>query len=272
MVGQVFAASPQRIISAMPSITEILYALELDEKIVGVTTNCNYPPRAKKKQKVGGFFLNLEKVVSLDPDLIIMQADAQPKDIKRFREYGLPVYTVNPLTIEELMVVIREIGEKTGTQGKAQQITKDMQSRLRGVERRYKSFKPSLADVLKLWQAKEKKRQALVIVGLNPLIVAGGGTFIDDVIKKAGVENVAGKARAAYPQFSFERLVKEDPQYIIMPKGLIAKEAMRKDKRWRSLEAVRQDRILFVDQDIISRPGPRVVEAVEAIAEFIYQK
>ena len=78
-----FAEIPQRIVSGLPSVTEMLYALDLGDRVVGVTTNCNYPPEAKKKEKIGGFFLNLEKIVSLKPDLVIMIEDAQKRDIAR---------------------------------------------------------------------------------------------------------------------------------------------------------------------------------------------
>jgi iron complex transport system substrate-binding protein len=107
-------------------------------------------------------------------------------------------------------------------------------------------------------------------VGFNPLIVAGGGTFIDDILKHAGVENVAERSKAAYPQYSFEKLVEENPPYIIIAKGLVTKGQIEREKRWRGLDAVKEHRILFIDQDIISRPGPRVIYAIEKIADFVY--
>jgi iron complex transport system substrate-binding protein len=96
-------AFPQRIVSGLPSVTEMLYALDLGDRVVGVTTNCNYPPAAKKKEKIGGFFLNLEKVVALKPDLVIMVEDAQRRDIDRFRNYGLPVFTIEPRSVGGVM-------------------------------------------------------------------------------------------------------------------------------------------------------------------------
>ncbi len=265
-----YASVPQRIVSGMPSITEMLYALDLEERVVGVTTNCNYPLKAKKKQQVGGFFLNLEKVVSLKPDLVIMIEDAQKKDAKKFKDFGLNVYTINPGSVDGVMDSILEIGVVTGKKMEAEKIVMGMKNGIASVESRVSAYRPSIADVLKLWEPKDKQRKALVIVGFNPLVVAGGGTFVDDIIRKAGVENVAGKAKAAYPHYSFEKLVSENPQYIIIPKGVVKKRTIERDKRWRSLEAVRNSRILFIDPDILSRPGPRVVDAIEKIAEFVY--
>lgn len=266
----VWAATPQRIISAMPSITEILFALELDDRIVGVTTNCNYPEEAQKKEKIGGFFLNLEKVVSLKPDLLIMAEDAQKKDIKKFKKYGLPVFTIRTTSIKEVMRAIYLIGKKTGKKDAAKKLLKTMQERIDKVTEYVSAFQPGIADVLKLWNPGVKQRKALVIVGFNPLVVAGGGTFVDDILKFAKVENIAAKTRSAYSQYSFEKLVADNPQYIIIPGNIITKKQLQEDKRWRSLEAVRNGQILFIDPDILSRPGPRVVDAIEVIAGFVY--
>lgn len=255
----------------MPSITEMLYALSLEARVVGVTSNCNYPPEAKNKNIIGGFFLNLETIVSLKPDLVVMSGDLQNKDVERFKKFGLPVLTINPKTIDGVMESLIALGEKTGTQERAKDVVGEMQEKLHSIEAQTKEYRPSIVDVLKLWNPAEKQRKALVIVGLNPLVVAGGETFIDDILKRAAIENVAAPAKAVYPQYSFEKLVAENPQYIIIPDGLIKQEEIKKSNRWRSLEAVRKNRILFINEDLLSRPGPRVVEAVAKIANFVYK-
>jgi iron complex transport system substrate-binding protein len=116
------------------------------------------------------------------------------------------------------------------------------------------------------------QKKVLVIVGYKPLIVVGGGNFIDDVLRYAGAENIAADTQAAYPHYNFEKLLKENPEYIIIPEGLVEKKEIEEDRRWQSLDAVKEDRILFINADILSRPGPRVVEAVEEIAGFIHEK
>lgn len=245
------AAFPQRIISGMPSITEMLYALGLENRIVGVTTNCNYPPEARKKEKIGGFFLNLEKVVSLKPDLIVMLEDAQKRDIAKFKDYGLPVYTINPHTVEEVMDALLKLGEITGEKKRAERIVARMRGRLATVKK------------------KKNRPKVLVIVGYNPIIVAGRNTFIDDIIKHAGGVNVVGQAKVAYPHYSFEDLLRENPEYIIIPAGVVKLKEMLEDSRWRSLNAIRGNKILFIDGDVFFRPGPRIVEAIEEIACFL---
>ena len=257
LAGGVYADKPQRIISGMPSITEMLYALDLDDRIVGVTTNCNYPSQASVKEKVGGFFLNLEKVVSLKPDLVLMLEDAQKRDIQKFREFGLPVYTLSPHTVIEVMGTLIELGEVTGEKEKAEEVVEEMKKRILMVETKGKDSPP--------WKV-------LVIVGYKPLIVVGSGNFIDDIIRYAGAENVAAQTNAAYPQYSFEMLLEENPDYIVIPKGVVEWEEIKEDSRWQSLTSVKNGRILFINANILSRPGPRVVEAIEEIAEFIHEE
>jgi iron complex transport system substrate-binding protein len=262
-------ASPHRIISAMPSITEMLYALDLGNKIVGVTTNCNYPPEASRKEKVGGFFLNLETIVALKPDMVVMMEAAQEKEIKKFRIFGLPVFVINPKTVDGVMDAMLALGKATGCRSRAMEVTDKLRYRINKVKERTHTYRPPLGDVLKMWNEGSRQRKALVIVGFDPLVVAGRDTFIDDVLKCAGVGNVAAGS-FQYQQYSFERLVSDNPQYIIIPAGLITKKMLTGNARWRSLEAVRTDRILFINADILSRPGPRVVQAIEQIADFVY--
>jgi len=264
------AEAPKRIVSGMPAITEILFAIGAQDQIVGVTNNCNFPPEAKKKEKIGGFFLNLEKVVSLNPDLVVMQEGAQKKDIAKFQKFGLPVYVVKSETIEDVYNNVKELGVVTGHTREAEQLIFLMRQRTAQAKEKAAGHKPEIGEVLEIWGKNVNKRQALVIVGFKPLVVAGKGTFIDGILREANVENAAKDANVAYPQYSFETLVTKNPQYIIIPKGLISKEQLSKDAYFKSLEAVRQGRVLFVDQDIISRPGPRLVTAIEQVQEFVY--
>lgn len=267
LITPTFAAYPRRIVSCMPSITETLFALNLDDEIVGVTTNCNYPPAAKRKEKIGGFFLNLEKIVSLKPDLVILMAEEQKKESEKFKRMGLNVLAIEPKNVDDVLDSIDEIGETTGRRRAADQLVGKLRARLDQIENRNKRFRPSFTEVVKLWNWESEKRKALVIIGVNPIIAAGRGTFIDDIITRAGVENVVEGTLSPYPQYSFEKLVSEDPPYIIIPAGLVNKQEL---KKWETLEAAREKRVLFIDPAILSRPGPRVVEAIDLISNFIY--
>ena len=143
----------------MPSVTEMLYALDLGDRVVGVTTNCNYPPQARKKEKVGGFSLNLEKVVSLKPDLIILVGDAQKREIDKFRNYGLKVYTINPRTVAGVMDSLREIGKLTGKERRAETVIAAMKRRLAAVQPAGLGLKLVL----------NKRPKVLAVVGNNVL-------------------------------------------------------------------------------------------------------
>jgi iron complex transport system substrate-binding protein len=256
---------PQRIISGIPSITEMLFSIGAGEQVVGVTNNCNYPPEAQKKEKVGGFFLNLEKIVALKPDLVILFEGTQQREIKRFRDFGLPVYTVNPTSLEGVMTTILDLGNITGRQGQAAEVVRVLRQRLG----RVKGRSLGLAGVLKFLEQGEKKEKALAIIGYNPLIVAGGGSFVDDLVRQAGLKNLAGDGTVPYPQYSFEKIIQDDPDVLIVSSGLIAKRTLQNDSRWRGINAVKHNQVLFVEADLLSRPGPRAIEAVEQIADFI---
>jgi iron complex transport system substrate-binding protein len=255
------AAVPHRIISTMPAVTEILFALGLDNQVVGVTTNCNYPPSAKRKEKIGGFFINLEKVVALKPDLIVMQEDAQRRDVDRLRNQRLPVMTIKPKNVDEVLASIVAVGQATGKEAAARALTAEMRRRL-------ERARPKSVGLELLLR---KRPRALVIVGVEPLVVAGEGSFISDILKRAGVENVGARVRGEYPQYSLEKMIEENPSYLIVPRGLANFGKFQRDRRWQNIEAVKNGKILLIDQDIISRPGPRVVDAVEMVANFVYR-
>jgi len=256
----------------MPSITETLYALGLSEEVVGVTQNCNYPPEAKLKEKIGRETVNLEKVIALKPDLILMLEDAQKKDIEKLKRFGLPIFTINPHTVAEVLDSITEIGQVTGATAEARRLVEGMKERIDNTKKPRSASTAlgtmSLSNGL-FAGFLTPRPMVFVVVGWEPLISAGPGTFINDVIRLAGGVNLAERTNSPYPQYDFEELLKNDPPYIIIPEGLISMDEVKKSDRWRQLSAVKSGKILFVDPDILSRPGPRVVLAIEAIAGFL---
>ena len=246
-------AYPQRIVSTMPSITEILFALGVGDKVVGVTLNCNYPKEAAKKEKIGLMNINLEKIISLKPDMIIMLKDSQLQDVERLKSRKLPVITINPHSIKDVFKSIEYIGSITGSQNRAQRLASDLRYRLAMVSSRDKNVIP---------------KSVLVMVGYKPLISAGKANFINDVIEKAGGVN-AIKSKAAYPQINFEELYRLDPDVIIIPKSIMGASEIKRDNKLARLSAVQNGKILWVDSDVLFRPGPRIVDAVEIVARFL---
>ncbi len=252
----VLAEAPQRIISGMPSVTEMLFALDLGDRIVGVTSQCDYPPEARDKERVGGFFLNLEKVVSLKPDLIIMIQSAQKRDIRKLKDFGLNVRTVDPVSVEGVVLTLLELGRLTGTEDRAKTVTAQMRGQIASLEAELTG---------------RSTKEVLVVVGFRPLIVVGQGNFINDLLGYARARNVVTQTAAVYPQLSFEKLLELDPEYIIVAETPFSDEIIGQDRRWQALSAVRNDRVLYIDADILSRPGPRVIQAIEKIMDFIHE-
>ena len=183
--------SPQRIVSLAPGITETLYALNLDDKIVGVTTFCNWPATARQKPRIGGFTNpSIEKIVSLKPDLIIATADGNRKDtVRQLERIGLPVYVTNPSDTAGILKSILHIGEITNRERDAGKLVEELQKRLNNITAQINH---------------KSKPRVFFQIGLEPVITAGRGTLINEVIERAGGVNVAGRDTARYPRYSAE--------------------------------------------------------------------
>ena len=249
---------PERIISGIPSVTEMLFALGAGDRVVGVTENCNFPPAAKMVEKVGRESLNLEKIISLKPDLIVMLYDAQRQDIKKLREFGLPVYAINPHSVSDVLYSLSCLGTALNREHAAYSLIEKMKRKLRWVEARMKLYKSG-------------RKRVFVMVGNHPIVAAGRGTFVADVIRISGGINIAAKSYGPYPQYNLEKLVEENPDVIIIAKNVVrGEEEIYNDSQWQGISAVLNKKVLLIDQDIISRPGPRVIYAIEEIATFMH--
>ena len=253
-----FLSPPKKIISTMPSNTEMLFMLGLKDSIIGVTTQCNFPADARTKEKIGGTSLNAEKITSLNPDIIFMLGDAQRLEINRLKSYGLPVFVVNPHTLYELMNSVWMIGNATGKEQKALEITNKIRAELNIIYSRHKQ---------------KIRAKILVVIWPDPLVTAGRGTLINDIIWIAGGTNIAVRAKGQYPMLGFEQVIKENPDLIIVSgKSKADIERLKSDKRWQMIEAVWDNRIILIDSDIITRPGPRVMKALDIITTMINNK
>ena len=253
------AKEPKRIISTAPDTTEILFALGLGNRVVGVSTYCNYPEEAKTKEKIGTFQdPNIEKVLALKPDLVISTGGVQRQFIERLEKMGIPVYTSYPHNLDEVLKSIYKIGLVTGAEKEAKDLIFDLKFRIARVTSKVSKVKNKPRVFFELWH--------------EPLMSAGPGSFIDDLIKKAGGINLAGNARTAYPIFSLEQLVKEDPDVIIAAESSMGGNPSDIAKRpgWEMLKAVKNQKIFTINDDIIFRAGPRLVIALETIAKYLH--
>jgi iron complex transport system substrate-binding protein len=255
---------PQRIVSLAPANTEILYALGLADKIAGVTDYCNYPPEAKQKPSIGGFSTpNIEEVVAKSPDLVLAANIHITKIVPQLEARGLTVMVLDPKNIDEVMAAITLVGQVTGKEKEAQTLTSNMQQRIKAVTGR-----TSLSSLL---------QSTCFIVWHEPLMIAGGGTLQDELIRKAGGINIAGSfsLKAGYPDISLENFIMANPAVIIAgismgdggdkPLQFILTESRLKD-----IPARINNRVYGINQDIAGRAGPRIVDALEQFAKDIH--
>ena len=250
---------PQHIVSLAPNLTETLFALGLDERIIGVTTYCDYPPAARTKEKVGDtLHLNLERIIALRPDLVVISTASQLENLtRRLDELAIPVYVTNPRTVREVVASIRSLGEVTGMSANASALAAQMERRVSEVQSR-------VADL--------PHPRLLYVLQTGPLITVGGNTFVNDLIKLAGGVSISEGETADYPQFSRETVTARAPDVIVAPaihgSELVSDEALRRD--FAATPAIAKGRVVRVNPDLVSRPGPRIVDGLEELARGLH--
>jgi iron complex transport system substrate-binding protein len=250
---------PQRIVSLAPSNTEVVYALGLGARVVGVTEFCNYPPEVKEKPKIGGYSkIDLERVVGLNPDLVLATNIHAKSVVPELEKRGITVVVVEPKNVNDVLTKIAFVGKLTGATESAAKVTAQMQARIDAV-------------TSKVATVKTKPRVYYEID--KTFFTAGPGSFIDDMIVKAGGVNIAADAKTAYPQLTAEAIIAKDPEVILLGSMNFGEtpEVVRARPGWANITAVKTGRLIpITDEDVISRPGPRVVEGLELIARALY--
>ncbi len=251
---------PDKIISLAPGNTEILFALDLDEELVGVDNFSNYPEEVESIEKIGDAFnLNMEKIVELEPDLILT-LKGNEEAVKEFEDFGIAVYTLDANNIENVLEDIEEIGQLTDRVKRAEELTSEMQEKI-------DEIKTLVADV-----SEEDKPKVFYMVWNEPIMSAGKGTFINDMIEQVnGINIVAADGLEGWLEYSLEKLIEHNPDVIIAPKSLApTSEIITADERFSSIKAVLENRVVIVDDDLVSRIGPRIVEGFKQIAQALY--
>lgn len=258
------AGPPQRVVSLLPSNTEILFAVGAGPQVVGVTDFCDYPPQVRGLPRVGGIVpgsLSVERVVSLAPDLVLSGGRLQQPVIEALERLGIPVFALEPRTIEGVYDNIRKVGRLTGHPEQAEAVVQTMQRRVQAVRQAVADLPP------------QDRVRVFYEVWDNPLMTAGPSTFIGQLIELAGGINVFADLRQDWPQVSLEELVRRDPDVILGPathgSGLVVDE-LRRRPGWQNLRAVQNGRVHLVEDNLISRPGPRLVEGLEQVARALY--
>jgi len=254
---------PARIVSLAPNLTEILFALELDEQIVAVSNDCDYPLKAAEKKKIGNFWQpNTEAILAAKPDLVVTLWFEQQKAVAdSLKRLGYRILTLKIEKIDELLTAIQKIGTATDSNDKAGQLLKNINSQLNDLQ-------------LKLGSVNKVK--VLWIVQAEPLRVAGRNTFINELIELAGGENAIGNTLQQYPSIGTEEILACGAETIIqsaMGKSDIAEQQKAAEKfwsKWEHLPAVKNNRIYVVQPDTVTRLGPRLCQGVELIAHCLH--
>jgi iron complex transport system substrate-binding protein len=256
----VFPFPPQRIISLAPNITEILFSLGLDEQIVGVSIPCNFPEKARSKVQVGSYLSpDLERIISLKPDLIIATGAGNTRDtVERLQRLGLPTYVIFPKNFDDILMSVKHLGQVNNREKEALGIIQRMEKRSQRVIEITKGL---------------PRPKVFLQIGDAPIITIGRGSFADDLIHLAGGENIAGKEKEMYPRLGIEEILRRAPEVILIssmnPKAEYHK-IIQEWVRWKSIPAVRDGRIHLIDSDLIDRPSPRIIDGLEEMARILH--
>ena len=248
----------ERIISIATPNTEILFALGLGHRVVGVSQYCNYPPEALEVEKVGSVrSLHYEKIVALSPDLLLGGGLTTQDAITKLEELGIPVVILDPVDIEGIFADIELVGKLTATENEAENLVSQLRQR-------------KMALVSKTETLNNKPR---VYLQIDPsLRTVGPGSWIDELINLAGGSNIAAGSALAYPMLSSEIIIELNPEIIILADTDLgtSPETVKAQPGWGAITAVKNDDIYIIDRDIISRAGPRVIDGLEALIRIIH--
>ncbi len=246
--------TPERIVSLTPSQTEILFAIGLGDKVVGDTAYCDYPPEAAGKPKVGDMNISTEKVVALKPDLVLAHSFLNRAEIEKLKSLGIEVLATDPKTLDETISDIQDIGRATGADEAAELVAKNMENAIAEIENQ---------------PHKSGSTSAIVVIQTVPLWVAGPQTFVDEMIARSHGKNIAYDAKAGeFSQFSSETALARNPDVIVVTRAE-DKSFFEKSSIWRKANAVKNDRVVVIDPDLIVRPGPRLVDGLKQMSEAL---
>lgn len=255
---------PSRIVSLAPSNTEIIYALGLEDKLFGVTEYCDYPEAALEKEKVGGYSdIDIEKVVTINPDLIFATDIHKQEVIPALEQLGFTVISIVPHNLQEVMDSIVLIGKIAGAEEMASQIVADMSQKIRLIT--------DETDKL----AETERPRVLYVIWHEPVMSVGTDTRIHELIEKAGGINIAQVAGEGYPTLALEEVIAANPQVIIAnvedyEGGDISLQFILDEPRLGGVDALINQHVYGINADLTNQPIPRIVQGLELMAKMIH--
>jgi len=253
---------PVRIISLAPSNTEMLFALGLEDRIVGVTDFCDYPPAALEKEKIGGCTTpNIEKIVALQPDLVLA-ADVNPlRVIEALEGLGLTIFGIEAVNLDDLLKDINTVGTITNKEAEAEALTDELAGRIEAVTEKTEGLSP------------EKRPRTFYIVWHDPIYTCGRGTFAHDLIEDAGGTNIFADLEG-WKAVDIEAIIGRDPDAIIVTAmggtGSATWEWVTTEPRLKGVSARKNGRVYYVESNWLERPGPRIVLGLETVAKYLH--
>lgn len=262
--------APRRIVSIIPSTTELVFAVGAGDALVGVTNYCTFPPEAAKLPKVGDLLtVSVERIVAMNPDLVLATKDNPMEVIDGLRALRIPVFVDDPQTIDQVIASIRKLGKLTGHTFTADSLAEDIQRRLDSVEKRVASVRS------------EKRLRVFVGSPLNTEHwTPGPGTFTNDLIRRAGGHNVADDLKPrTWGVYSMEQIVAKNPDALVTSAESAASPESTRQRLlkkaettigWKQLRAIQDGRIVVLPGDWLFRPGPRLILGVEALSKALY--
>ena len=252
--------NPSRIVSLAPSLTETLYALGVEDRLVGDTDFCDYPPAAQKKPKVGGVINpNLEQIAALHPDLVLVTKEGNLLEtVRSLDTLGIPSFATDARTVDEIISSTQKLADVLNVSASGRSLVGDLQQRLATLDSRLRTVPP---------------KRALFVVWTEPLMSVGKDTFIADALRKAGAVSIVNSSQD-WPQVSFEEVARLQPEYLVFASSHSEAAAHDLDTLatrpgWRILDAVREHHFAVVS-DAIIRPAPRIVSVIEDLARQLH--
>lgn len=252
----------QRIISLSPANTEIVFTLGLGDRLIGVTSYCNYPEEAQTKEKVGNVTeIDLERVVRLEPDLVLAGSLTPRELVDKLEELGIRVFVLDAHTIEEVFEDIRKVAILAGIEDEGEEFVKILKDELTQITQKV------------IMLPAEQKPRLLHVIWHDPIWTAGRNTFIDEFIRLGGGVNVVSDLEG-YITLSLEELLRRNPDIITVVSThgseAISYNFFLSDERLQAVRAIRERKVFLVDSDLVSRPGPRVIEALAVFARILH--
>jgi iron complex transport system substrate-binding protein len=249
-----------RVVSLIPSLTESSFEVGGGEFLVGATRFATFPEAAARLPRVGSYIaLDIEKIVKLQPQLCLAARDGNPKaSVEKLEALGIPVYVFDPKSLEDVIDAVARLGEIYGTEIQADVLVAGYRQRLNRIKRRLEGV--------------ENRPRVFFQIDAQPVFSAGADTFLHQLLVRAGAVNLAAD-RSGYPRYSWEELLRLEPEVVIMASmggGFTEQELLARWQAWPQIPAVRNKRLYVVDADLFDRPSPRLIDALEILAGLLH--